>query len=85
MRENPLEMVKKVLYKALLELTPGDYFDIIAFNEDMHLFSSSLELATKEAVEEANLWIRKNLVSEDEAHITKLLLSESLNKVCPYS
>ncbi|XP_039126198.1 inter-alpha-trypsin inhibitor heavy chain H3 isoform X2 [Dioscorea cayenensis subsp. rotundata] len=80
MRENPLEMVKKVLYKALLELTPGDYFDIIAFNEDMHLFSSSLELATKEAVEEANLWISKNLVSEDEAHITKLLLSESLNK-----
>ncbi|KAM0936238.1 putative von Willebrand factor, type A, von Willebrand factor A-like domain superfamily [Dioscorea sansibarensis] len=80
MRGNPLENVKRVLYKALLELTPGDYFDIIAFNEDMHLFSSSLELATKEAVEEANLWISKNFVSEDETHITKVLISESLDK-----
>ncbi|KAJ0988484.1 hypothetical protein J5N97_006840 [Dioscorea zingiberensis] len=80
MRGNPLENVKNVLSKALLELSPGDYFDIIAFNEDIHLFSSSLECATKERVEEANLWLNEIFLAEDGTHITKLLISQSLNK-----
>lgn len=59
-----LENVKNALSSSLLELTSEDYFNIIAFNEGTHPFSSSLEPATEETIGNATQWINKNLVAE---------------------
>lgn len=57
MRRGPLEDAKEAVLAALLKLNAEDSFNIIAFSEDTHLFSSTMVLATKEAVGEATLWI----------------------------
>nr|DAD49022.1 TPA_asm: hypothetical protein HUJ06_018959 [Nelumbo nucifera] len=58
-----LESVKNGLCAALYQLTPEDTFNIIAFNGETYLFSSSLERATKETIENASQWISINFVS----------------------
>lgn len=63
MRGKPLEDTKNALSAALSKLDPGDSFNVIAFNDETYLFSSSLELATKEAIEKVTEWINMNFVA----------------------
>ncbi|KAK9281392.1 hypothetical protein L1049_004292 [Liquidambar formosana] len=69
MRGGPLEDAKNVLLSALSELNPQDSFNIIAFNGDTHLLSSSMELVTKEAIENASQWIDINFIAEGGTNI----------------
>ncbi|KAJ0987493.1 hypothetical protein J5N97_005849 [Dioscorea zingiberensis] len=80
MQGKPLESAKNALFAALSQLTPRDYFGIIAFNEDMSLFSSSLELATEDKVKKAIQWISKSFVAEGGASVTQQLIAQPLNK-----
>ena len=73
MQGKPLESVKNAISSALLELTSGGYFNIIAFNEGMHLFSSSLVPATENMVGNATHWISKNFVAEGGTNILQPL------------
>lgn len=63
MRGQPLEDTKNALFAALSNLDPEDSFTVIAFNDDTYLFSSSLQLATKEAIENATQWIGTNFIA----------------------
>ncbi|KAK1301889.1 hypothetical protein QJS10_CPB12g01809 [Acorus calamus] len=69
----PLENAKNALSAALIELAPADSFCIIAFNEETFSFSSYLELATKEVVENAIQWMDKNFVAGGGTNITRPL------------
>ncbi|KAK8941398.1 hypothetical protein KSP39_PZI010121 [Platanthera zijinensis] len=63
MQGKPLESVKIALLSALQHLSPSDCFNIIAFNEEMHSFSSSLDPAHAEVLEKATQWISKKMIS----------------------
>ncbi|KAK4368572.1 hypothetical protein RND71_012364 [Anisodus tanguticus] len=63
MKEKPIEDTKKALCTALPKLDSQDLFNIIAFNSENYLFSSSLELATKKAIENATQWIGTNFIA----------------------
>ncbi|GAY37643.1 hypothetical protein CUMW_030610 [Citrus unshiu] len=63
MQGKPLEDTKNALAVALSKLDPGDSFNIVAFNGETYLFSTSMELATKEAVERAHQWIGINFIA----------------------
>ncbi|KAA8534761.1 hypothetical protein F0562_029797 [Nyssa sinensis] len=63
MRGKLLEDTKKALYAALSKLDPKDSFSIIAFNGETYLFSSAMELATEEAIENATQWININFIA----------------------
>ncbi|WOH08994.1 hypothetical protein DCAR_0728445 [Daucus carota subsp. sativus] len=64
MRGKPLEDTKNALVAALLKLDKGDSFNVIAFNDEIHLFSSSLELATEKNLEKVTAWLSENLVAQ---------------------
>ncbi|KAJ8430738.1 hypothetical protein Cgig2_009629 [Carnegiea gigantea] len=66
----PVEDVKRALYAALCELNPEDSFNIIAFNGQTFLFSSSLRLATQEVIEDAIQWIGINFVAGEGTSIS---------------
>ncbi|CAI9760533.1 unnamed protein product [Fraxinus pennsylvanica] len=70
MQGNPLENAKTALLAAISKLSPRDTFNIIAFNGSFSLFSSSMELATKEAIENASEWININFVAEGGTNIS---------------
>lgn len=63
MEGKPLENVKNALSTALLELTTVDKFNIIAFNDELHSFSSCMEPVTEVNVENAHEWICKTVVA----------------------
>ncbi|OIT21774.1 PREDICTED: uncharacterized protein LOC109218469 isoform X2 [Nicotiana attenuata] len=63
MKGKPIEDTKQALCTALSKLDSQDLFNIIAFNSEKYLFSSSLELATKKAIENATQWIGTNFVA----------------------
>lgn len=63
MRGKPLEDTKNALFAALAKLDPKDLFNVIAFNGETYLFSSILEPATAEAIENAIQWINVNFVA----------------------
>ncbi|XP_010261798.1 PREDICTED: inter alpha-trypsin inhibitor, heavy chain 4-like [Nelumbo nucifera] len=69
MRGGTLESVKNGLYASLSKFSPEDSFSIIAFNKDMYFFSSSLEKATKETIENAFQWISINFVAGGDTNI----------------
>lgn len=69
MRGKPLEDTKNALLAALSKLDPKDSFNIIAFNGETYLFSTSMELATKGAVERATQWIGVTLIAEGSTDI----------------
>ena len=77
MEGKPVEDVKRALYAALSELNPEDSFNIIAFNGQTFLFSSSLRLATQEVIEDAIQWIGINFVAGEGTNI-----SLALHQVC---
>ncbi|XP_015082830.1 von Willebrand factor A domain-containing protein DDB_G0286969-like [Solanum pennellii] len=63
MKGKPIEDTKQALFTALSKLNSQDLFNIIAFNNEKYLFSSSLELATKKAIENATQWIGTNFIA----------------------
>ncbi|XP_015889068.2 uncharacterized protein LOC107423928 isoform X1 [Ziziphus jujuba] len=63
MRGKPLDDTKNALSKALSKLDSEDSFSIIAFNGETYMFSKSMELATKETVENAIQWISINFIA----------------------
>ncbi|KAM3741576.1 hypothetical protein ACB098_07G006400 [Castanea mollissima] len=69
MRGKPIDDTKDALFAALSKLDPEDSFSIIAFNGETYLFSTSLKLATKEAVERAIEWISVNFVAGGATNI----------------
>lgn len=69
MQGKPLEDTKNALAVALSKLDPGDSFNIVAFNGETYLFSTSMELATKEAVERARQWIGINFIAGGSTNI----------------
>ncbi|XP_058108654.1 uncharacterized protein LOC131251745 isoform X2 [Magnolia sinica] len=69
MRGKPLENAKIALTAALFKLTPVDSFSIIAYNGEIHVFSSSLELATMEIIEKATKWMSDTCVAGGETNI----------------
>lgn len=80
MQGKPIEDTKNALASALSKLDARDSFNIIAFNGETYLFSSSMEMATKEAVERANEWIGINFIAGGSTNICV-----PLNKVSHYS
>lgn len=73
MQGKPLDATKRVLCAALSELSPEDSFNIIAFNGQTNLFSSSLKPATEETIDKAVQWIDINLVARDGTDISLAL------------
>ncbi|XP_010537629.1 PREDICTED: uncharacterized protein LOC104812256 [Tarenaya hassleriana] len=69
MQGMPLENVKKAMSASLSKLNPEDAFNIIAFNEDIRLFSPSMELATAVSVSTANQWLDSNLIASSGTDI----------------
>ncbi|KAK4713778.1 hypothetical protein R3W88_019685 [Solanum pinnatisectum] len=63
MKGKPIEDTKQALCTALSKLDSEDLFNIIAFNSEKYLFSSSLELATKKSIENATQWIGTNFIA----------------------
>ncbi|PON66009.1 von Willebrand factor, type A [Parasponia andersonii] len=63
MRGKPLDDTRNVLSEALSKLDPEDSFSIIAFNGEIYLFSTSMEVATKETVERAIEWMSLNFIA----------------------
>lgn len=70
MQGGPLENAKTALLATLSKLSPLDTFNIITFNGSSSIFSSSMELATKEAIGNAYEWININFVAEDGTNIS---------------
>ncbi|XP_031274089.1 inter-alpha-trypsin inhibitor heavy chain H3 [Pistacia vera] len=81
MQGKPLEDTKNALSAALAKLDPKDSFNIIAFSGETYLFSTSMELATKEAVERATQWIGVNLIAEGSTDIL-LPLTKAVDMLC---
>ncbi|KAG8636056.1 hypothetical protein MANES_16G093900v8 [Manihot esculenta] len=69
MEGKPLEGAKAALFGALTELDSKDSFNIVAFNGETYLFSSSMELATAETVERAVEWINLNFIAGGSTNI----------------
>ncbi|XP_057429723.1 uncharacterized protein LOC130722881 isoform X2 [Lotus japonicus] len=73
MRGKLIEDTKNALSAALSKLDPEDSFSIIAFNGERYLFSTSMELASKDAVERAIEWININFVAGGDTNILQPL------------
>ncbi|KAL5572333.1 hypothetical protein UlMin_021930 [Ulmus minor] len=69
MRGKPLDDTKNVLSEALSKLEQEDSFSIIAFNGDTYLFSTSMEVATRETVERAIEWMNVNFIAAGGTNI----------------
>lgn len=69
MRGQPLEDTKSGLLSALAKLGPKDLFNVIAFNGETCMFSSILEPATAENIENANNWVDSNFVASGDTNI----------------
>ncbi|KAI9161805.1 hypothetical protein LWI28_020817 [Acer negundo] len=64
-----LENVKKALMASLNKLDPQDSFNIIGFNGGIHIFSSSMESASKAAIWKAIKWIGEKLIADGGTNI----------------
>jgi len=49
---------------ALSDLVQGDFFNIIAFNDELHSFSSCLEQVNDKTIENAIQWMDLNFVAQ---------------------
>jgi uncharacterized protein with von Willebrand factor type A (vWA) domain len=63
MRGKLIEDTKNALSAALSKLDPDDSFSIIAFNGEIYQFSTSMQMASKDAVDRAVEWININFVA----------------------
>ncbi|XP_043720321.1 uncharacterized protein LOC122667907 isoform X1 [Telopea speciosissima] len=84
MKGGALENLKNGLCAALSKLNPEDLFNIIAFNGQTYLFSSLLELATKEKIEKASQWMNLNFIAVGGTNILLPLnqAMEMLSNTC---
>ncbi|KAL4180692.1 hypothetical protein AMTRI_Chr12g267090 [Amborella trichopoda] len=89
MRGSPLDDAKQAVSTALSMLAPGDSFGIIAFDEEIISFSTSLEFSTKEMIESACQWIAKRCVAGGGTNILqavneamKMLSKVSHTSIC---
>ncbi|CAN6300590.1 unnamed protein product [Urochloa humidicola] len=64
MQGKPLESVKNALSTALSDLIQGDFFNIIAFNDELRLFSSCMEQVNDKTIENAIEWMNINFVAQ---------------------
>ncbi|XP_039832733.1 uncharacterized protein LOC120693379 isoform X2 [Panicum virgatum] len=64
MQGKPLESVKNAMSTALSDLVQGDFFNIIAFNDELHSFSSCLEQVNDKTIENAIQWMDLNFVAQ---------------------
>lgn len=78
MEGDPLENTKNALVASLFKLNPEDTFNILAFNEEVHLFSSTMKVATEEAISTAAKWIDINFVANGGTNILLPLKQVSL-------
>ncbi|XP_054783588.1 uncharacterized protein LOC129290718 isoform X2 [Prosopis cineraria] len=69
MRGSPLENAKNALLASLSQLNAQDTFNIVAFNEDFYLFSSSMEPATEGAMLNATQWIDTSFIAKGGTNI----------------
>ncbi|KAI4355416.1 hypothetical protein L6164_004192 [Bauhinia variegata] len=69
MRGSPLENAKNALLASLSQLNVHDTFNIIAFNEEEYLFSSSMEVATERAILNATQWVDANFIAKGGTNI----------------
>ncbi|KAG6414287.1 hypothetical protein SASPL_127005 [Salvia splendens] len=69
MRGQPLEDTKSALFSGLARLGPKDLFNVIAFNDETCMFSSTLEPATVENIENAYKWVNSNFVASGATNI----------------
>lgn len=74
-----LEQTKNALSASLSKLNPQDSFNIIAFNGETHLFSSSMKLASQGTITNATQWL-SSLVAGGG---TNILLP--IKQVCGFS
>lgn len=68
MQGDLLEQTKNAICASLSKLNPQDSFNIIAFNGETDSFSSSMELASQEAIINVTHWLG-NLVAGGETNI----------------
>ncbi|XP_045788870.1 inter-alpha-trypsin inhibitor heavy chain H3-like [Trifolium pratense] len=73
MRGKLIEDIKKALSAALYKLDPGDSFSIIAFNGEIYQFSTSMEMASTDAVDRAIEWININFVAGGDTNLLRPL------------
>ncbi|XP_057767359.1 LOW QUALITY PROTEIN: uncharacterized protein LOC130987726 [Salvia miltiorrhiza] len=69
MRGQPLEDTKTALFSGLAKLGPKDLFNVIAFNDETCMFSSILEPATADNIENVNKWVNSNFVASGGTNI----------------
>ncbi|XVF25240.1 hypothetical protein REPUB_Repub13aG0196200 [Reevesia pubescens] len=69
MQGRPIEDVKNALLASLSKLNPQDSFNIIAFNGEIHLFSSTMVLATHGSILNATQWLSSNLTADGGTNI----------------
>lgn len=69
MEGEPLEGTKNAISAALTNLDSLDSFNIIAFNGETYLFSSSMELASEDTVERAVEWMSMNFIAGGDTNI----------------
>ncbi|KAI4329070.1 hypothetical protein L6164_021372 [Bauhinia variegata] len=69
MRGSPLENAKNALLASLSQLNVQDTFNIIAFNEEACLFSSTMEPATEKAILNATQWVETNFTAKGGTNI----------------
>ncbi|CAA7052474.1 unnamed protein product [Microthlaspi erraticum] len=74
MKWKPLEDVKKALLESLAKLEAEDVFNIIAFNDDILEFSTSMEFATDETITAVTEWLDSNLVASGGTNMMLPLL-----------
>lgn len=80
MKGGPIEKVKKAVLVYLSKLNQDDLFNIIAFNGESHSFSSSMELATHEALQRVSEWVSIKLIPGGETNIL-LPMNQALEMV----
>ncbi|KAL3642875.1 hypothetical protein CASFOL_013690 [Castilleja foliolosa] len=87
MKGKPLDDTKNALFAALAKLDSKDSFNVIAFNGETYLFSSSLEPASAKVIENVTHWINMNFVAGGDTNILLPLnqaikmLSDSCNSI----
>lgn len=69
MRGKPLEDTKNAILSSLSKLDSEDLFNVVAFNGETYIFSSTLVLATTEAIERVTQWINMNLIAGGSTNI----------------
>ncbi|KAL8208464.1 hypothetical protein R6Q57_007876 [Mikania cordata] len=63
MKGHTIEVTKNALIAALSKLHQDDSFGVMAFNDETHLYSSTLELATHESIKKATEWVDTNFIA----------------------